>query len=84
MFEFNWMTETVTQVCEFQEPLESRPCCFATNAAQTVFVVGSERACVFYDVTQDFELRLDDLYHIDGVQSLLFDEEDEVFYLLCN
>lgn len=84
IFELNYETEEITIVHKFKERLKKQPEFFIMDSAQSKYVVISGSDCLWYDKENDREEDLDEMYNIDLVKQLVYDDEEEVFFILCN
>lgn len=54
------------------------------SADQNIHVVASESDGLWYNQKKNEEIDLDEHYKIDLIKNIVYDEEDKVFYFLCN
>ena len=86
IFELNFSVEpaeakpiyTMNQMCNLQ------PSFFQSDPSQTKFVLASQTDGLWIDMPNKKEIDLDDKYEIMDIRFLLYDEEEKVFYVLCN
>jgi hypothetical protein len=64
--------------------LLSQPQYYCISADQDIHVLASFNDGVWYNHKEDEEIDLDEHYKIDLIKNIVYDEEDKVFYLLCN
>ena len=51
---------------------------------QKTHVLASTNDGIWYSEIEDKEIDLDDLYKVDNIKDICFDEEDKEFYFLSN
>ena len=49
-----------------------------------MFIVASEEDCVYVNMTKRIEIDIDEKFHISSIKQLIYDEEDQMFYILAN
>jgi len=54
------------------------------SSDQNIHVVASLNDGLWYNQKKDEEIDLDEHYKIDLIKNIVYDEEDKVFYFLCN
>ena len=54
------------------------------NNSQTASIVCDTEDCIYYNHQTKELLDMDVLYKINRVKEIVYDEEDEVFYILAN
>ena len=84
IFSLNFLDGTVTTLHRFQTQLTRQPQFFNTNDTQDILVVASPDDGIYVNVAQNIEVDIDDEYNIGCIKEIIFDQEDRVFYILCN
>ena len=84
IFEFNYEKETILCLYKFSEIFDIQPIHFCSNENQDIFVVASESDGVWCDTREKVDVDLDEHFNIGGIQQIVYDLEDKVFYFLAN
>lgn len=85
VFELDLETSTVTAVHRFKD-VQCRlpPQHFEVNDAQNVFVVASVQDGIWVNTVTKREVDLDVVFQISDIRCIVYDSEEDVFYLLAN
>ena len=62
----------------------NQPTIFQLTGDQNKFVIGSARDGIYYDSQNNTEVDLDELYKVDLIRNITYDNEDQKFYFLTN
>ena len=84
ILQFDYMTECVRTLCEFTQPLSKQPQFFSLNDSQECAIVAETKDAIFYDIKKNVAIDLDDKYDIKAIKQVVYDYEDQVFYLMAN
>lgn len=60
------------------------PTFFSISCSQKQFVIASATDGFWFDKDTDKEVDLDELYSVDLIRNIIYDEEDNKFYFLTN
>lgn len=60
------------------------PTFFSISCSQKQFVIASATDGFWFDKDIDKEVDLDELYSVDLIRNIIYDEEDNKFYFLTN
>lgn len=83
----NYETEQVDVIYKFEHKLNRVPHIFEPTQAQDLFLVASPEDGFFLDFRSDpngEESAFIDDYHISVIESVTYDEEDMIYYIMCN
>ena len=80
----NFVTGIVTKVYEMKNKLNKQPQYFKVNDDQRIFIVSSAMDGVYVNTNLNQEVDLDDTYIISNIMEIIFDHDDDVFYILTN
>ena len=64
--------------------LKSQPQFFKTNDDQSIVIVSSNDDGLYIDMNKDLEVDIDEEYQIANIKEIIFDTDDDVFYILAN
>ena len=84
IFALNFTNESITTLYKFEVALKRQPQFFKLNDDQSIFVTASQEDGIYVDTTTGFEYDLDEKYEISVIKEIVYDEEDQLFYLLAN
>lgn len=84
IFELNFNTEKFTTIHKFVIQIRSMPTLFQVSNDQNQFVVASEYDGFWFDRETREEVDLDELFDVDLIRNIIYDEEDHKFYFLSN
>jgi hypothetical protein len=86
IFELNYMTDEPTTkiLYEMETFCTLQPTFFRSNPSQTKFIIASSTDGLFIDIKKKREYDIDAKYDIKDIKFILYDEEDKMFYILCN
>ena len=84
LFSLNIKTKAMRTIHRFSPALTEQPVFYSQNNDQTVHVLASAQDGIWYDEKTDHEVDLDELYNVAAIQSVVFDQEERTFYMLCN
>ena len=84
IFEFNYETEEIRDVCIYDENMKRQPEFFRLNDKQDVAIVASKDDGIYCNFKTKKQLDLDDLYQISNICEIIHDEEEGNFYMLVN
>ena len=84
LFSLNIKTQEFKTIHRFSPALTEQPVFYSQNNDQTVHVLASAQDGIWYDEKTNHEVDLDDLYLVAAIQSVVFDQEERTFYILCN
>lgn len=78
------MTEIVRTLCEFPSPLPKQPQFFSLNDSQDCAIIAESKDAIFYNIKKNIWIDLDEKYKIKSIKQVVYDYEDQVFYLMAN
>jgi hypothetical protein len=84
IFKMNIKERTFITIHKFEPPLLTQPQYYCTSDDQKIHVLASTNDGIWYSEIKDKEIDLDELYHVDNIKDICFDEEDKEFYFLSN
>jgi hypothetical protein len=84
IFEVNFETEEITILYTFSRPFTLQPSFFVANKNQELFTVASVHEGIWVDLKKLYDVDLDELYNILAITQVIYDHEDQSFYLLAN
>jgi len=84
LFSLNIKTKEFKTIHTFSPALTEQPVFYSQNNDQTVHVLASAQDGIWYDETTNHEVDVDELYSVAAIQSVVFDQEERTFYILCN
>ena len=84
IFALNYEKESLQVIYEFATRLVSQPNYFISNMKQDVFLVASEHDGFWVNLNERIDVDLNDLYNISHIVCLLYDYEEECFYIFSN
>jgi hypothetical protein len=84
IFELNFETEEVKTVYQFSTPFTIQPIHFVSNANQDIFTVASLHDGFWVNLKKNHDVDIDELFNIRGITQIIYDHEDQYFYLLAN
>tara|TARA_B110001450_G_scaffold143818_1_gene134555 strand:+ start:647 stop:916 length:270 start_codon:yes stop_codon:yes gene_type:complete len=61
-----------------------QPQFFVTNDTQDIYIVSSQSDGLYINMKSGHEIDLDEAFEITDIKNILYDEEDQMFYLLAN
>ena len=86
IFLLNYITQQITTIYEFRNPLYKQPLFFSTNAAQTTCFVASPEDGIYWNSKrgEEGEIDIDYEHNISAIKEVAYDPETNYFYVLCN
>ena len=84
IFTLNFVTLEIDQVTQFKQALSQQPIYFAPDDEQKNFIIASENECIFYSKENNNNIKLHEEFEIDEIKCVIFDNDEQNFYLLCN
>jgi len=84
VFTLDFMTGELETIYKFKEPLRVQPQFFTTNDDQSIIIVSSEIDTIYVDIPNQNEIDLDSEYEFSCIKEIIFDTEDDEFYIVCN
>lgn len=80
----NFFTSRMRTIYKFKNPFRGQPHSFQPNNEQTVFVVTTNDETKYVNMKLNQEVELNNEYSIDVIKEVLYDNEDQHFYILAN
>lgn len=84
IFKFNFVTQIHETIYKFKTPLKMQPQFFLPNDNQDIFIIASPDDGIYLNINEDAEVDIDNEYQIANIKQIIYDNEDDVFYVLCN
>ena len=84
IFELNFVTSEIKTIVKFDVSLIVQPMFFEIDPDQQVFTIASAYDGIYINRKKNQYVDLDELYSIDQIRSVIYDTEDEEFYILTN
>jgi len=84
IFTLNFINSEVKVLWKFKSTLNRQPQFFNMDTEQTTFIVASTDDGIFLNINDEIEDDIDMRYRIGLIKEIIYDEEDQMFYLLSN
>ena len=84
IFDFNYMTAELHDICVFPKMLNRQPDFFMMNTEQTVSIIASIDDGIYYNHKRNQLVDLESLYNIGNICEIIHDCEEKCFYMLVN
>ena len=98
VFAFNFRTQAITMVVEFESELAAQPQFFKMDDAQEIFLVASSSDAVFVNTGPEHlkkiraergqgetgQVDLDSFCPIEAIRQTCYDSDEKRFYIVCN
>ena len=84
IFEMNFQTEQIKTIHKFKVEIRNMPTLFALSSSQQQFVIASNTDGFYFNSETGKEVDLDQLFEVDLIRNITYDDEDKKFYFLSN
>ena len=84
IFSLNFETEEISTIMKFKDDLILQPEYFCMTTDQKCCIASTNDNSLWFDIENQREVDLDELYNIANIREVINDPEDKVFYFLAN
>lgn len=84
IFELNFITEESKEIYRLSKPFTIQPSYFVSNQTQDIFTVASFIDGFWVNLKQNNDVDIDELFNILSITQIIYDHEDNFFYILAN
>lgn len=84
VFSLNYLTEEIKTIHKFQNEIRQMPTQFAMSYDERYYVIASVMDGYWVDIQTGKEIDLDDLFEVELIRHVLYDDEHKKFYFLTN
>ena len=84
IFEMNFESEEIQVLYHYSKPFSIQPNFFVSNNNQDIFTVASTHDGYWVDLKKLYDIDIDELFNVLAINQVIYDSEDQDFYVLAN